>query len=689
MKQIYNCSFFKRKSSQNYLKSTIAAFTLLFAGQNIVKAQVSTYSFARSSETYTPITGTVLGAATANTSAASLNSDVFPVSLPFGFNFNGTSYNSLNVSTNGFITFGSTAPTTTNTTPISSTAAYEGAVSVWGRDISSFFDVASKSGSISWQTIGTAPNREVVIQWSNFRTNSATTVTSVYSFSFQIRLQETSNIIKLIYDGGSYLVGSTAVSGTGQIGLRGAAATDFNNRLNATTLEYINSTAGTANNSTQAFNTSNAIPGMPSSGLTYTWTPPTCWVPSNLLSGTTTTTTGNISWSSSNSNPSNGYDIYYSTSSTAPTSTTTPSQQSTTTSAILSPLTPSTAYYVWVRSNCGAGNVSVWSLAPIIISTQCQPPAVLSTMGATVCPNQPATLSATADTGATIKWYDSSTGGNAVGTGASFVTPPLTTTTPYYVSASTAGASYVGKTAIESNATTGGGLGSYLEFTALKDFTLNTVDIFPYSATAGTAGTVTIELRTSTGTPITSATVNVIGYNSTATSVPQTVTVNFPVTGGASYRLAASAWTGVTNMYRDASNISYPYTVPGTMSITGAYLGPTNIYYYFFYNWKITSGCESARTMVTATVDSNCLSTAETESKNAIQVYPNPFSDVVNISRADLVKTIKVSDISGKLIKTFDKPESVLRLNDLSQGMYILLLEMKDGSLQSLKVIKK
>src|SRR5690606_27354547 len=146
------------------------------------------------------------------------------------------SYTSLNVSTNGFITFGATAPTTTYSTPISGSTAYEGAVSAFGRDISSFYDVAGRSGDISWEILGTAPNREVVIQWTNFRPTSLTGITSVYSFSFQIRLKETTNTVAVVYSQGDYLVGSTSYSSAiNQVGLRGATNADFNNRYNDTT----------------------------------------------------------------------------------------------------------------------------------------------------------------------------------------------------------------------------------------------------------------------------------------------------------------------------------------------------------------------------------------------------------------------------------------------------------------------
>ncbi|MEH3114073.1 Ig-like domain-containing protein [Pedobacter terrae] len=53
-----------------------------------------------------------------------------------------------------------------------------------------------------------------------------------------------------------------------------------------------------------------------------------------------------------------------------------------------------------------------------------------------ICAGGTATLSATANGGTTLAWFDAPTGGNQVGTGANFTTPALTTTTTYYVQVS-------------------------------------------------------------------------------------------------------------------------------------------------------------------------------------------------------------------------------------------------------------
>ncbi|MGE8554460.1 MAG: T9SS type A sorting domain-containing protein [Chryseobacterium jejuense] len=92
----------------------------------------------------------------------------------------------------------------------------------------------------------------------------------------------------------------------------------------------------------------------------------------------------------------------------------------------------------------------------------------------------------------------------------------------------------------------------------------------------------------------------------------------------------------------------------------------------------------------TITINKETLGTSEvSKAKNEIKVYPNPFADVLNIAKADQVKSVSVMDVSGRLVKTIESPSSVLHLGDLKQGLYVLVLNMKDGTKQTVKAIKK
>lgn len=331
----------------------------------MANAQVASYSFAQSSGTYVPITGGTVVATAANASDFDSQNWTLPSgTIPFGFNFNGTVYTDLNINSNGYITFGNTIPLTYNTTPINSTNAYAGAISAFGGDLNASFISGVIGSELRYETLGTAPNRTFVVQFKEWRPFSNSSTTAVAKISFQIRLEETTNKITIVYNDCSIAAGTLTNSASRQIGLRGANANDFNNRLNPATVSFNSSTAGTANSSAQwfSFNSANATPGLPANGLTYTWMPPSCFAPSDIFQTAATTSTASINWRVPIPAPGNGYEYYYSTATTPPTSATTPSGTSTVPNASFSGLATGTTYNVWVRSVCDAANTSVWSV---------------------------------------------------------------------------------------------------------------------------------------------------------------------------------------------------------------------------------------------------------------------------------------------------------------------------------------
>jgi hypothetical protein len=279
-------------------------------------SQVANYTFSQTTGTYVPITGGTLLAA--STTSATLDSDVYSAQpIGFTFNYNGTDYTTFGLNVNGWISMGSTPPvssstplsggtsnnvisaisgdlfgrqfitasTTSGSPTIAMTAGSLLGVSVGdavtGTGIGSGATVVSISGTnvtlsvncttsgtgrnirfingtVRYQTLGSAPNRTLVVQFSKF-SRYATTAPSDF-MNFQIRLDETTNRINIIYD-----IPYVNASATRQVGLRGAASTDFNNRT--TTTSWIGSTAGTLNTDT------NTLSGtvFPASGLTYSW----------------------------------------------------------------------------------------------------------------------------------------------------------------------------------------------------------------------------------------------------------------------------------------------------------------------------------------------------------------------------------------------------------------------------------
>lgn len=74
--------------------------------------------------------------------------------------------------------------------------------------------------------------------------------------------------------------------------------------------------------------------------------------------------------------------------------------------------------------------------------------------------------------------------------------------------------------------------------------------------------------------------------------------------------------------------------------------------------------------------------------KNAVAVYPNPFQDILKISDVKGVSAVSISDATGRQVKSL-KAAAELQLGDLQPGLYIVTLHMEDGTVKSLKAIKK
>jgi hypothetical protein len=212
-------------------------------------AQVSAYTFAGSSGTFTSIVGGS-GTVVITTTSDDDNYGTFPVG--FTFNYNGNDFTTFGLNANGFISLGYVPVTTNNCL---SSGLNNNVISGFNNDL---YGVAAGS-QISYQTSGSSGSKVLTIEWTNW----GFCCNGLNEFNFQIKLFETSNKIQTVY--GS-CPGTTTK--TLQIGLRGASNADFNNR--STTTNWAATVAGGVNSATCTF--SSTI--KPTSGQTFEWTPP-------------------------------------------------------------------------------------------------------------------------------------------------------------------------------------------------------------------------------------------------------------------------------------------------------------------------------------------------------------------------------------------------------------------------------
>jgi Zn-dependent metalloprotease len=188
-----------------------------------------------------------------------------------------------------------------------------------------------------------------------------------------------------------------------------------------------------------------------------------------------------------------------------------------------------------------------------------------------------------------LNWFTSSSSNVVQDTGSFFSTPPLSSTTSYWVEEwITPPAQNVGPV---DNTFGSGGIFTgerILYFDVLSDFTLVSVLVY-----ADGAGQRTFLIRDALGN-------TVVDSNVTLADGAQRVYLNWELTPGTSYSFGANA---SPDLYRNRTGASFPYTIPGVVSITGTDATSSDQFYYYFYDWEVQEpSCRSNRTEVIAVV---------------------------------------------------------------------------------------
>ncbi len=347
-------------------RKILALGLALALGGHAAAQTVPSYAFSQTTGTYVPLTGGTVQA----TASASDDLDTYvQANLPIGFTFRfaGTNYTSFSLSANGFITLGTTAPTGFES-PISSSTGYDAALAPFGADLAGN-TAAGTAGELRYQTLGASPGRTLVVQFSNFQpAGSSSTL-----LNFQIRLDETSNIVRFAY--GPFQV-APGLNTQAEVGLRGAAtgsSTAYNNR--ATTTDWTQTTPGTSRTATMRL-----TPAVkPPLGLEFAFTPPNaCPSPQQLSVNSITPTSAQLTFTAASPTPSGGY-----------TATISPAPSGGSPQAVsgspynLTGLTAGTTYNVSLVSDCTGGGTSVPATVSFTTQAGCTAPSAVTASSTT------------------------------------------------------------------------------------------------------------------------------------------------------------------------------------------------------------------------------------------------------------------------------------------------------------------
>ena len=262
--------------------------------------------------------------------------------------------------------------------------------------------------------------------------------------------------------------------------------------------------------------------------------------------------------------------------------------------------TPSSLTHYRLIVECVSSSVLLDSSNAVIVSTT--NPSITTTTTDTVCGLGSVMLTATgSDT--LYNWYNVPTGGTPLLSNDTFITTISSDSTFYVetgagVSGITSGYGTNGPTFAApngQNTTTGAGI--IFDVTNPSGVTINTIDIYP-TAAIGSQISIGVFVGTST-VPIALYTGLTTVTGTTASPVVQTLPVNFTIPAGTGYQMRQHTTptpTGLFIRYSCTNASVFPQVSPG-ITMTGSVLSG---FYYYFFNWKYSSGCFSSRTPVVA-----------------------------------------------------------------------------------------
>ncbi len=196
--------------SGEWVPAAAGSYTLTFPGSDVVSVNVlSNYGSASTAFSYRTLS-----------KPRNLNlgdDDVAIINSPFPILFGGGSFSSLRVSSNGLITFDGAVPFHNPNGPIP-TSMFSTVVAPFWDDL---FPVSGTKKNVVWKRLGTAPNRELVIEWKNVRHFDCNS-DSLAKVRFQVVFFENSSDVLFNYLDTTF-GGACAVSdggGTATVGLQ-------------------------------------------------------------------------------------------------------------------------------------------------------------------------------------------------------------------------------------------------------------------------------------------------------------------------------------------------------------------------------------------------------------------------------------------------------------------------------------
>jgi len=284
-----------------------ALLACLTAGQVHAQANAANYSFT------TTVTGSLtdMSSGTSTLIAADQDDAASLVTLiGFEFVFMGGRQDRFSVNSNGSLRLGTTVVSTTGYDPLGQSA--QALIAPYGADQRTH----AGDGKVHYKLIGSAPNRQLVIEWLNMQSNFNAGGTADYTY--QVRLSESSGIIEFVY-GSMTLSAAGAADPNSQSPQVGFSSSNLSGLIGTVTAAQSGTPAptfsGAAGTPVNNLYVAGTIPALSSaadgSRRTFTFTPPAVNPPGGPLTFTGVTATNmTLNWTDASNEL--GYLLYVS-----------------------------------------------------------------------------------------------------------------------------------------------------------------------------------------------------------------------------------------------------------------------------------------------------------------------------------------------------------------------------------------
>ena len=274
----------------------------------------------------------------------------------------------------------------------------------------------------------------------------------------------------------------------------------------------------------------------------------------------------------------------------------------------------------------------------------------------------------------TVNWYTDTLASGPIATGSPFITPSLSNNTTYYIREIGGLSSYGGPL------DTSIGTGSYyygdkhLIFDSYVACNLVSADFYAEQTNA-----IIFEVRDNNGNVIDDTTITVY-------SGMQTLYLDFDIPIGNDLQLGLGNINA--GLYKNNNGAVFPYSISNFISITGANNSGTQNNWYNYYNLQFKEKCISNFSEATAVF--MLPSIVKSIDNDKLLVYPNPTTNLVNISNDQTIYSISIFDMNGSLIlnKSYQKNNISINTSDFAKGVYSVKIVSMDNSSVRQLIIK-